>query len=224
MDALEQKRVQAEAAVRLAKKRVASGVWKEIRLIEAQAELNACINQPTDEPEAQTIKFDNGYVIDFSKAAPRQGQGVQRGVNFAEMPKAKELVAAARASRKELAELSNRLHNTEGRELVLLLREIGVKQLEKERKWSAYYRYKETGEVATEVVFGKAESNPAMELELKRLEDEKDSEMQKRARAKNRLENEPLSEQQRIKQEEKWSKHEMNVKDLQERIKQIKNG
>ena len=224
MDALEQRRVQAEAAVRVAKKRVASGMWKEIRLIEAQAELNACINQPKEEPEAQRIKFDNGYVIDFSKAALRQAQSVQRGINFAETPKAKELVTAARASRKELAELSNRLHNAEGRELVLLLREIGVKQLEKERRWSAYYRYRDTGEVAVEMVTRKAKSNPVLELELKRLEEEKDSEMQKRSRARNRLDNEPLSEQQRIKQEEKWSMHEMNVKDLQERIKQLKNG
>jgi hypothetical protein len=224
MDALEQRRVQAEAAVRVAKKRVASGLWKEIRLVEAQAELNACINQTNDEPVAQALKFDNGYVIDFSKAALRQAQGVQRGINFAETPKAKELVTAARTARKELAELSNRLHKTEGRNLVLLLREIGVKQLEKERKWSVYYRYRETGEVAVEMVTTKAEPNPVLELELKRLEEEKDKEMQKRARAKNRLENEPLDDKQRIAQEEKWSRHDMIVKDLQERIKQIKNG
>lgn len=220
MDALEQRRVQAEAAVRVAKKRVASGLWKEIRLIEAQAELNACINQPKEEPVAQTLKFDDGYVIDFNKAE----KSTQRGVNYAETPKAKELVTAARTARKELAELSNRLHKTEGRNLVLLLREIGVKQLEKERKWSVYYRYRETGEVAVEMVTRKAEPNPVLELELKRLEEEKDKEMQKRARAKNRLENEPLDDKQRIAQEEKWSRHDMIVKDLQERIKQIKNG
>jgi hypothetical protein len=219
MDALEQRKVQAEAAVRVAKKRVAAGIWKEIRLIEAQAELNACINQPKEEPVAQALKFDNGYVIDFSKA----DKATHRGINYADTPKAKELVTAARASRKELAELSNRLHKTEGRDLVLLLREIGVKQLEKERMWSAYYRYRDSG-VLDYARTDNTELNPVFELELKRLEEEKDSEMQKRSRARKRLDDEPLSEKQRIGQEEKWSMHDMKVKDLQERIRQLKNG
>jgi len=203
----EEKKIKALAYLRVAEKKVKNNIWPKIKLLEAQAEYNQLLNAP--ELDYEDLKLNNHPQVEL----------FEKNIKFDQTTK--ELVAKATNLKKELAELSNQLHKTTGRDLVLLLREVSKKQAEKERAWTDYHNYKKTGTIQKESSIEEKDEN--LEFMLLKLESEKELEMQKRSRAKKKLESGTLSDQQQIKQEEKYSFHDMNIKDLQERIKNLKN-
>lgn len=207
MGVAEEKRIKALAALRLAEKKVKNNIWPKTKLLEAQAQYNQLNNAP--ELDYVDLKLNNKHQIEL----------FEKNIKFDNITK--DLVTKATSLKKELAELSNRLHKTTGRDLVLLLREVNRKQIEKERAWTDYFEYKKNGVLQSETPSEPKDEN--IEFLLLKLEAEKELEMQKRSRAKKKLETGTLSEQQQIKQEEKYSFHDMNIKDLQEKIKNLKN-
>jgi hypothetical protein len=211
--------IQAEAAVRVATRKVSGNIWPAHKLQEAQSNLNAIkirINELSKKTSSQSgvIHQDTLSVITSSEKKSLDQSVTQR------------LIQSAQASSRKLAELSNLLHCTTGAEKVALLRTIGIETLKKEKSWSKYYYYKRNGKEEQETEIDPKSKQEATvstaTFELLQLEKEKDLLMQSRSRYKKRLETEPLTEKSRIKLEESYYSTDMQVKALQQRIAALK--
>ena len=200
---------QAEAAVRVAKRKVQAGVWKEITIYQAQEKLNALVNNHVPDV-GKTIS-----IVDQQSSV--------RPMNL--MEESRQLVSEAQAASRRVAGLSNMLHCTEGLEKVSLLKQLGAANMQKEQKWSEYFYFKRNGKkMDVLVVEGKKEPEYVNNPELLKLEREKNMLMQKRSRYKGRLTRDVLSEKQRNEIEEDFAKVDMEISALVERIKQLKYG
>ena len=205
---------QAEAAVRVAKRKVQAGQWKEIAIFQAQDKLNAIVNTDHVPDARKTMGMVSGQTT---------SQASERPLNL--MEDARQLVSEAQEASRRLSGLSNLMHCTEGIEKVALLKQIGVANIQKEHKWSEYFYFKRNGKrmqvVAAE---GKPEAEYLNNPEFLRIEREKNMLMQKRSRYKSRLDRDVLTDKKRIEIEEDFAKTNMEISALVERIKQLKYG
>jgi hypothetical protein len=218
---------QAEAAVRVAKRKVQAGQWKEITIFQAQDKLNALVNSYQVPEVRKTTSFGSSGLNSaqppvFSSSQMSQAVNA-RPLNL--MDESRQLVSEAQEASRRLAGLSNLIHCTDGTEKVALLKQIGVANMQKEQKWSEYFYFKRNGKrMEVLAVEHKKEAEYLNNPEFLRLERDKNSLMQKRSRYKGRLERDVLSDKQRIEIEESFSKTDMEISALVERIKQLKYG
>ncbi len=201
---------QAEAAVRVAKRKVQAGAWKEITIYQAQEKLNNLMNEH--------------YVPEVRKTIPAVDQySAARPMNL--MDESRQLVSDAQAASRKVAGLSNLLHCTTGQEKVLLLKQLSVSNILKEQKWSEYFYFKRNGKKMDVLTSeGKKEPEYVNNPEFLKLERDKNLAMQKRSRLKGRLERDVLSDKQRNEIEELFAKTNMEIAAMVEKIKQLKDG
>lgn len=213
--------IQAEAALRVATRKVSGNIWPFHKLEEAQAHLNALKNQAVKNPSLASK--NNISTSQHTSTSPQTNSTATKPTSL-DQSTVQVLIREAQSCSRRLHEYSNLLHCTTGAEKVALLRTISIETVKKESAWSKYYYYKRNGkeEVEPEITTKQEATVLNSTEELLRLEKEKTLLMQSRSRFKARLDRDPLTEKQRISVEEKYHEVDMQVKSLQQKIAALK--